>query len=300
MSYVLLIITVLMWSFVGVMVKAASFMASSSVITLCRFFFGVVFLYLMMVIMDKKVVLYWKNKWIWIGVLGKCANYIFENIAITNGHAYGNVVIWPVQSIFIAIVAVIFFHEVMHFRKIAALLLCLTGVILVSFKGESLSVFFSAGFLPLLLFVFSAIGSGIFLISVMKLIDTIDSANLNLTMFFFCMILMSLPMPFTIHFSGHFSLWAVASLIGLGLITGISFYFNAEALKKIPFLTVTLISNSTILFTFFWAWLFFKETINGYIIVGGIVLVIGIVLVNIPENITMKNLVNARFGHGDD
>lgn len=294
MGYILLVIVALMWSFVGVLVKSASFMASSSIITISRFFLGVVFLFLLMAILKMKVSLNWTEKWIWIGAIGKSCNYVLENLGISTGHAYGNVLIWPVQTIFIAVVAILFFKEELFPRKIMAMLLCLFGIILVSFGGESLSVFLKAGFVPLVLFTFAALGSGIHLISLKKLIGTLDSANMNLSIFLLCAVFMSFPLPFTAHLTGPVNFRAIASLISLGFISGVSFYFNSEALKKVPFLSAILISNLCILFTPFWAWLFFNEEINLSIISGAVVLIVGIVLANLPRNISIKTLLNAK------
>ncbi|WP_094606027.1 hypothetical protein SPSIL_006930 [Sporomusa silvacetica DSM 10669] len=85
MAYVLLLTAAMMWSFVGVLVKYASMMVDSSTITVCRFLFGVVFLGLLIKINKQEFNLGWKNKWVWIGAIGKCVNYIFENIAISIG-----------------------------------------------------------------------------------------------------------------------------------------------------------------------------------------------------------------------
>lgn len=263
--------------------KSASFMVDSSVITVSRFIFGVVFLYILMLLKREKRIIYWNQKWIWIGVLGKCCNYIFENIAISNGHAYGNVVVWPVQTIFIAVISILFFKEAMHIRKGVGIILCITGVVIVSFRGAPLSEFFSSGWLTLVLFIFSAIGAGVHLLSQKKLIDSMDPGNMNLTVFLFCSIFTSIPLPFTFHLTGPFSLWPVLSLVGLGFITGLSFYINAKALKKVPFLTATIISNSSLLFTLLWAWLAYGETINAFILFGAVLLVIGIILANIPD-----------------
>ena len=43
MGYLLLFLATLLWSFVGILVKSASTMADSTVITYARFGFGIVF-----------------------------------------------------------------------------------------------------------------------------------------------------------------------------------------------------------------------------------------------------------------
>lgn len=283
MGYLLLLITSLMWSFVGVMVKSASSMVGSSVITLCRFLFGFVFLGIFLLIKEKRINFVWRDKWIWMGVLGKSSNYICENIAITMGVAYGNVIVGPVQAIFLAFVAVLFFKEEMDSAKLVAVILCITGVLLVSWKGMPLKELFGSSLIPTVLFILSAIGSGFHAISQKKLITYMDSGNMNFSVFFLSSVLTAFPVPLTFEFKGNVHLLAIGSLIGLGIVTGASFYIYAEALKKVSFLVATVVSNASIVFTILWAWLFFHETINAYVITGVVILLIGLIIINIPR-----------------
>jgi drug/metabolite transporter (DMT)-like permease len=283
MSYLQLFVVALMWSFVGVMVKSASGMVSSSVITLCRFLFGSVFLVLFLRFRRETIRIFWKDKWVWIGVAGKSCNYIFENLAITLGFAYTNVIVWPVQAIFLTFVAVIIFGEEMGVQKTMAVLLCIIGVLLVSWKGLPLAEFFGANLTSTILMIVSAIGAGVHLISQKKLIAYLDSGNLNFTVFFISTLVTALPLPWTFKFTGPVNPWALVSLAGLGVVTGASFYIYAEALKKVPFLVATIISNSCVLFTLLWSWLFFKDKINGYIITGAVILLIGLIIINVPK-----------------
>lgn len=293
MGYVYIIIASLMWSFVGVMVKSASGMVDSSVITLCRFLFGALFLGCFMLLKRKKPKVIWRNKWIWIGVAGKSANYIFENIAITMGFAYGNVVVWPVQAIFLAIVSVLIFKEKMGLRKILSVGLCIIGVILISWRGIPVKEFSGRNLVPLALFIIAAIGAGIFVMSQKKLISMMDSLNMNYSVFFIASIFTAIPVPFNFKISFDVNIIAVLSLIGLGIVTGISFYLNAEALKRISFLVVVTISNSCVMFTLLWARLFYKEEINMIMIIGAVVMLAGLVLINMKN----KNEPNATVKH---
>jgi drug/metabolite transporter (DMT)-like permease len=282
MPYILVLLIALMWSFVGVLVKYAAMMVDSGTITLCRFLFGVFFLALLLKAKQQKILFYWKNKWVWIAAIGKCVNYIFENIAISIGFAYGNVIVLPVQTMFLSFISILYFKEELYFRKISAVLLCVIGVMLVSWKGAPLSELLSSGFITIL-FVISAIGAGIHIIGQKKLIDHMDSANMNFSIFLLSTFITAVPVPYTFHSTGSFSIVSAFSLIALGFITGISFYINAKVLKKIPLLVSAIISNCSVLFTLFWAWLFFREPINQYVILGAITFVLGIILLSIPR-----------------
>ena len=285
MAYVLLLITALMWSFVGVLVKSASTMVNSSTITLCRFLFGVIFLGILLLVKDKRIAFNWRYKWIWYGVIGKCCNYVFENMAIAMGFAYGNVIVWPVQAVFLAVVSVLHFKEEIYFRKVIAMVLCIVGVVIVSWKGEPLSKFLHTNLITVVFFSIAAIGAGTHVISQKKLIEKMDSANMNFSVFLLSTVVTVVPVPFTFKYSGKFSMVALFSLIALGFITGISFYLYAKVLKKVPLLVAALVSNISVLFTLLWAWLFFKEPINNYIIAGAVVFVLGIILLSVPRKI---------------
>jgi drug/metabolite transporter (DMT)-like permease len=287
-SYLQLFASMLMWSFVGVMVKSASQMVDCGIISFCRFFFGVVFLWLFLLMQRKPIGLYYKDKWIWIGVAGKSLNYILENLAIAIGFVYAQVIVWPVMMIFLTFYAIIFFGEKINSQKTVAIVLCLIGISLVSWKGMPLEKVFGGGLIPTLLLAASAIGGGIHMLASKKLVTRMDSGNLNLSTFFFASLVTVVPMPITFSFSGIFNPWSIASLIGLGFITGMSFYLYAESLRNVPFLVATIISNSCVLFTLVWSRLFYKEDVNGYVISGVIILLSGLIIINIPKKVLAK------------
>ena len=282
MQYFLLVVIALMWSFVGIMVKAASGMVGSNVITLCRFLFGVIFLGIYMLIKKEKIKFTWRNKWIWIGVVGKCCNYIFENIAISMGYSYGNIIVGPVQAVFLAFVSVFLFKERMQKSKMVSLFLCILGVFFVSWKGQPLSKFYGIGFVSLILFSISAIGAGVHLMSQKKLMETMQSGSMNFSVFLLCTFITFVPVPFTFKWIGSFSVAAMISLIALGFITGITFYIYANVLKKVSLLPAVIIGNSSVLFTLIWARIFYHDPINSYVVIGAVMILMGIILLNFP------------------
>ncbi|WP_160718884.1 DMT family transporter [Bacillus sp. USDA818B3_A] len=95
MGIQLLLLSTLMWSFVSIFVKAASFSLDSYTITFFRFSLGVVFLLLFIFISKTKFKITWKSKWIWYGVVGKTINYLFENYGVSIGHAYEQILVIP-------------------------------------------------------------------------------------------------------------------------------------------------------------------------------------------------------------
>ncbi|HZG75561.1 MAG TPA: EamA family transporter, partial [Paenibacillus sp.] len=96
---VYLLLAALSWSLVGVLVKIASFQFDPYTITFARFALGVAALAAVVYFTKGSLRPAAFHRWIWIGAIGKCANYLFENVAIAIGHAYGGVLVQPIQTI---------------------------------------------------------------------------------------------------------------------------------------------------------------------------------------------------------
>jgi len=283
MQYLTLIVIALMWSFTGALVKVASQMGDSQMITFCRFFFGAFFLLVIILINKNKPVFYWRDKWIWIGVIAKSAHYLMENIAMVIGFVYLSVLVLPVQAIYLSIISIFFFKEEMHIVKIIGSVVCLFGIGLVSWNGLSIDQIMRANAVPIILYSIAAIGAGTHAISQKKLIRKIDSANLNLSIFAICSIVTAIPAFSNFHLKGEVTIWAVFSLIALGITTGVTFFLYANVLKKVPFLVASFMVNLSCLFIILWSHLFFQEPISYVTFLGAISFLIGLVLLNLPK-----------------
>jgi drug/metabolite transporter (DMT)-like permease len=283
LSYLLLLLATLAWSFVGVLVKTASTMVDSSIISFCRFFFGVIFLGIYLLLRDGKVQLRFGWKWIWIGAAGKAINYVFENMALKLGYSYGNILVQPVQTVVLLFAAGLLFKERIPPRGWVAAALCVAGVIAVGWNGTPLDELASGSGLTTLLFTLAGIGAATHVLSQRMLLKTMDNGNMNLSVFLLSTILVAAPIPIQSHgFIGPVTAWAWGSLVLLGVITGLSFFWFAEAIKRVPFAVVAIVGNCSVLFTIIWAYLFFRDPITVYVIGGTIIFVIGLLVLNFP------------------
>ncbi|GGG08757.1 hypothetical protein GCM10010916_27000 [Paenibacillus abyssi] len=266
------------------LVKAASTMVDSSVITFARFFFGIVFLGLFMLLKDGRIQLRTKLTWIWLGALGKSINYLFENLAISIGFAYGNILVPPIQTVTLLLISTLWFKEHISSRGWMAAGLCIMGVLFISWNGQPLDILWSGNGLTTLLFALSGIGAAIHVLSQKMLIKDMDTGNMNFSVFFWCSVLMAIPLPIQSEgFVGPITGSAWLALIGLGLITGLSFYWFAEAIRRVPFAMAVIVGNSMVLFTILWSFLFLEESITRYIIIGTIIFLAGLLLLNLPS-----------------
>ncbi|WP_276353130.1 DMT family transporter [Cohnella caldifontis] len=285
MGYVLLLLATLAWSFVGVLVKTASAMTDSAVISFARFFFGVVFLGIYLWIRDGKIQIRLGLAWIWIGAIGKAANYALENFALKIGFSYGNIVVQPVQTVVLLFAAALLFKEKITARSWAAAALCVAGVIAVGWNGAPVGeLVHGTGGLTTLLFTLAGAGAAVHVLSQRILLKTMDNGSMNLSMFCLSTLVVTIPIPIQSHgFTGPMTAWAWGALVLLGAITGLSFFWFAEAIKRVPFAAVAILGNCTVLFTIVWARLFFRDPITLYLIGGTLLFIAGFLLLNFPR-----------------
>lgn len=284
MGYVLLLLATLAWSFVGVLVKGVSVMVDNSMITFSRFFFGVLFLGLFLLLKDGRIRMRLNLRWIWIGAAGKSFNYMFENIALTIGYAYGNILVQPVQTVSLLAASMLLFKEKVTAKGWSAAALCMLGVLVIGWNGSPLGdLLTGTGGLTTLLFTLAGIGAALHVLSQRMLVSSMDSGNMNLSVFFASTLLVSIPIPVSPHEATEpMTMWGWGALVVLGVITGLSFLWLSEAIKRVPFAVVAIVGNSSVLFSILWSYLFFQEPITWYVWGGTFMFLIGFVLLNIP------------------
>src|SRR5690554_1015364 len=141
LGYILLIMTMLAWSFVGILVTLASTMLDTTIITFSRFALGIVFLGVFLLFKNGNIRLRSNLKWIWIGAIGKCCNYYFENMGIADGFAYGAILVPPIQTVVLLLVSTLILKDHFSRKGWVAAVLCIMGVLVISWNGQSVSLF---------------------------------------------------------------------------------------------------------------------------------------------------------------
>ncbi len=286
----MLLLATLAWSFVGILVTIASEMLDTTIITFARFAIGIVFLGAFLLIKDGQIKLRGNMKWIWIGAIGKSANYYFENIAIANGYAYGNILIPPIQTVVLLLVSTLILKDRISGKGWLAAALCMVGVLFISWNGQSLSLFLESDAELTLLFTLAAMGASLHVLSQKMLIQHMDTGNMNFSVFLWCSLLMALPLPIQSQgFVGSSTALAWLAIVLLGLITGLSFYWFTEAVRRVPFPMIVIISNCSVLFSILWSYLFFREPITLYILAGTFVFIVGLLILNLPSRRQLRD-----------
>ena len=281
MSYVYIFLATIMFSFVGTLVKIASSMVPASAVTFSRFFFGVIFLFLLCLLTRHKPKLLFANLWIWLGIIGKCVNYFCENTALQKGASFGNIVTYPVQAISLCFFSALIFKEKIGPRKIISTILCVSGILIISWNGNTMDVFFGDALPVMMLFVFSAIGAATFILAQKMLILKLPSTDMNLSVFLVGTLIAAVPMGLDVDQFSSFRLSSLLALIALGIITGGAFLLVAKSLKKLSLVVSGMIQNSCAIFALIWAAIFWHEPITAYVVIGTVIFLCGLVFINV-------------------
>jgi drug/metabolite transporter (DMT)-like permease len=288
MGILLLLLCTLMWSFVSILVKAVSFSADSYTITFFRFFLGVIFLFLFIWMSKRKLNIVWKSKWIWYGALGKILNYLLENYGVSIGYAYEQILVTPFVTIFMLFFSIFYFKEKATILSWISVTLCLIGVMLISWNGLPIQDLMKFDLYLTFIFALSAVGASIHFMSQKILVERMDAADMNVSIFLWCSLITTLPLPSQAKWTGDVNEITILALFGLGFITGISFLIYAKALKHVSFLMAAILGNSSVIFTIFWSWLIYKEPITKYVLEGSVLFLIGMSLLSLPSSKVMK------------
>lgn len=284
MGYFLLSLQAVIFSFGGLLIKSAGTAFSPYMISSLRFVIGISLLLLCMKCGRGDLRLVLTNPVIIFGGICKAVHYLGENIGVMQGASYGGVLIWPVQTLAVFLASIFIFKERATIRNVLGSFLCISGIVLISWNGVPLAEFFAGSFSSLVAFILAGIGASGFGLAQKQLIQKMDNAKLNCSMFLYGW-LVTLPMlPFTgPHIEAGFNAAGLACTIILGTITCFGFLMQGAALKTVPLFIATLIQSSTVVLTILWGVLFYGDPISGYVVVGAALFLAGIIIVNLHQ-----------------
>ena len=287
MGYLYLLCVAFMFSFGGTCVKLISPYFGPAYITFFRFFVGICFLLLLKAAKRKPFcpdffsALRPMTHWILLGATAKWANYLTENYALSHGPSYGNIIAQPAQTVFITLSSVFLFREKLPPRKLFCILLCMIGVLCISWNGRSFGVIFHENLPMTGLFVLSGFCAGCHVLSQKMVAPHMDMIDSNLSMFTVSALLALISLIPGIA-EGELSgirpdIGCFAGILMFGFITGFGFYLNACAILLVPFYMVPIIQSTMSVFAILWGVWFFHEQISAYIVAGTGIFILGLV-----------------------
>ena len=141
MGYVYLLIVAFLFSFGGTAVKLIKPYFNPYMITFLRFFVRVLWLIGLKAVTrrrtrkDFRAQLRAHGGWLIFGAVAKLLSYITENVALSVGGSYGNILTQPAQIIMLTLLSVLVLREKMSGEKWVGMGLCIVGILLISGNG---------------------------------------------------------------------------------------------------------------------------------------------------------------------
>ena len=282
MGYFYLILQALIFSFGGLMIKSAGTMFSPFLTSCLRFTIGIAMLFLIQRIRTGRIRLTLTDRVILIGGVCKALHYLAENFGVMRGFSYGGVLVWPVQTVVVFFVSTLVYKERTGLGTLAGTILCVAGVITISWNGASLSVFLGNSGIIMAAFVLAGIGAAGFSISQKARIREMDIVEMNASMFTFGWLTTLLVLiPTVPHATGAVNISGTISMLLLGIITCVGFLLQAAGIRTVPLLIATIIQSSSTVLTILWGVLIYHDPISRYVVLGTVFFMTGIVLVNL-------------------
>ena len=290
MGYFYLLLQAVIFSFGGLMIKAAGTMFSPFLISCLRFTIGISILLCLQRIRTKGNHLTLVKGLVIIGGICKALHYLAENYGVMRGFSYGGVLVWPVQTIVVFLVSVLVYREKVERRTAAGVFLCVSGIVLLSWNGAPLDAFVKGGLATMVAFVLAGIGAAGFSLSQKRMVQQMDVIEMNASMFIFGWLTTVLALlPSGSHLKGEANAAGIVCMALLGGITCVGFLLQGEALKTVPVLIATIIQSSTVILTILWGVLFYGDQISIYVVIGTILFMAGILVVNVRQRERKRN-----------
>ena len=284
MGYFYLVLQAVIFSFGGLLIKAAGTICSPFMLSAFRFLIGTILLLFIQKMRDGKIHLKLVNSVLILGGIFKALHYAGENFGVMRGFSYGGIVVWPVQTVVVLLVSVLLYHEHFSRRVLTGAALCVSGVGIVSWNGASWQSFYNNQAVTLIAFILAGCGAAGFILMQKKVIGKLNAVELNSSMFTYGFLSILLVLiPSGPHFKGSMNLPGILSILLLGIITCVGFLLQAEAIKTVPLLIATIIQSSTVILNIFWGVLIYKDDLSGYVIFGSALFLTGIVLINLRK-----------------
>jgi len=217
-----------------------------------------------------------------LGILGVFVHQVLQATALLTINASAAGWLISFSPIFTVILSLLFLHEKMNFTKAVGMVLAVTGVFIVSStrSGQSIQFAMNIGFL---LMILSTLNWAIYSVLLKSL--KIPYPPLVVT-FYMCVTGLILTTPFIIRNRGWENLtlldhseWAHLLFLGI-FVSGIAYWYWGKALEVLEASKVSMFLYLEPIATLIAAVLLLHEKVLLISVIGGIIIIIGVVIVN--------------------
>ncbi|MEH7120907.1 DMT family transporter [Neobacillus vireti] len=278
------LISISFWGVSFVSTKAVLEKLDPFSIIVLRFGIGALFLLLLLVL--KRIRLLVSIKYlphlIILGILGVFVHQILQATALLTINASSAGWLISLSPIFTVILSILFLHEKMTITRVVGMVLAITGVLLVTStrSGHSFQISINIGFF---LMIMSTLNWAVYSVLLKSL--RIPYPPLLVT-FYMSLIGLILTTPFIIRSKGWESLallnhteWSHLLFLGV-FVSGIAYWYWGKALKVLEASKVSMFLYLEPVSTLIAAVLLLQEKVLFISVAGGIIIIIGVIIVN--------------------
>ncbi|PFO18859.1 multidrug transporter [Priestia megaterium] len=217
-----------------------------------------------------------------LGILGVFVHQVIQATALLTINASAAGWIISFSPVFTVILSVFFLHEKMTVLKASGMIVAIIGVLLVTTSNnqQSFQLSINVGYL---LMILSTLNWAIYSVLLKRL--HIQLPSLVVT-FYMCLIGFTLTTPFLVRNKGWEMMpfltnveWAHLLFLGV-FVSGVAYWYWAKALEVLEASQVSVFLYLEPVATLVTAILLLQEKIIPVSIVGGIIIIIGVILVN--------------------
>lgn len=272
------------WGISFVSTKAVLDKLDPYTLLVIRFGIGALFLLVLLVLKryPLKIPLTYIPHLIVLGILGVFVHQVIQATALLTIDASAAGWIISFSPVFTVILSILFLHEKMTVSKAAGMIVAIIGVLLVTTSSSQQSFQFSIN-VGYLLMILSTLNWAIYSVLIKRL--HIQLPSLVIT-FYMCLLGFALTTPFLIRNRG----WDImpfltdvewAHLLFLGVfVSGVAYWYWAKALEVLEASQVSVFLYLEPVATLITAILLLQEKIIPISILGGIIIIMGVILVN--------------------
>ncbi|MEC1522847.1 DMT family transporter [Neobacillus niacini] len=249
-----------------------------------RFGIGALFLLLLLLLQRNrlKVSIKYLPHLIVLGILGVFIHQILQATALLTINASAAGWLISFSPVFTVILSILFLHEKLSLTKVVGMVMAITGVLIISSSrsGQSFQLAMNIGFL---LMILSTLNWAIYSVLLKSL--KIPYPPLVVT-FYMCLLGLILTTPFLIRNRGwedlsllNHSEWAHLLFLGV-FVSGIAYWYWGKALEVLEASKVSMFLYLEPIATLIAAVLLLQEKVLLISITGGIIIIIGVIIVN--------------------
>lgn len=223
---------------------------------------------------------------IFLGLLN-ASGYILEFTGMLYTTASKASLLVNVNVVLVALLSLLLLGESLGWRRIAALIISLLGIVLITVDGD-LTVFLSWSFVGDILVLSAGVVWAIYIVYSKRVMDSTGAGALDVSLAVILLTAVIFAFPALLYglydassLAGLASLQGLSALLYLGVVcTTLAFILYFEGLKRVSASVTAILLLVEIVFSVLLSSVFLGESVSVYMVAGGLAICLAVVMVS--------------------